>query len=738
MLLATAHSSLRYSKHDKNGTKKTQEKHKKLSSSTKPLKGKVFYLDLPANKRSEALENDIQGLGGTVEKFFSKDIRYLVSSKPEARHVYRRPQELPVPSPESGVSSPRPSSSKEGPRSSSHGPPEPTQVSRGKALVEKVVKEQERFQMNKIFSNALEWGVKILHVEDVEAYIEKKRPIISSQKKPNSVVVKKGVKTTCDGRTSSLKHNVRRISTPFVKVEDSSRRFRPLYLHMAHMPVCNFSSAPPANPFQTEEKKHSTHRPEKHAGKGKHRRQEGREKRRAGYCECCGATYDKLQAHLKGERHQTFVAGNHYQQLDALIAQLPWVFAQEPPPQSAKLSDSTAPICVPVRSDRTETAGAIGQEEQGGGEHQSLAVTAASCSSLRKRGRESPSRTNRDSSDEAVHVPETSKNKRGSFMWESCPTLWRAPDDPPDLHLDTGSHTAGVGATSGTQRHKGRTQNRLCRSRRRTQSSSRVTDQKHTDTPGSASVSREETETLFGGLHQESPVESIQDRSVCATQQNSIKNKPVELTGSQLDFIQEETLDPTKQESAHDRLFNTFSKHNSQQDLRQGKPADAPQEQQSIHIKHVHGTRRDSWEPVQESAVHGTETQSFRTIGPGSSKGFLKRKKRSVHFAVQDHPVQPQDTTDTPNPTANPTANALSEAEEGWTAEALRPVWRRVRGQRSWSRGQSSSLGPPSTELQQAEEDGDDALSGMYLWELFQDDEDEDDDMQEEFLGFAC
>lgn len=60
----------------------------------------------------------------TVEKFFSKEIRYLVSSKPEARHVQRRVQDSPVPSPDSGVSSPHPGSRRDsqGHRGSSLGP----------------------------------------------------------------------------------------------------------------------------------------------------------------------------------------------------------------------------------------------------------------------------------------------------------------------------------------------------------------------------------------------------------------------------------------------------------------------------------------------------------------------------------------------------------------------------------------------------------------------------------------
>ncbi|KAG7282162.1 hypothetical protein CRUP_034909 [Coryphaenoides rupestris] len=76
--------------------------------SPKPLAGKVFYLDLPSNRRAEALESDLKLLGGTVEKFFSKEIKYLVSNKREAKYVECLRHELAAPSPESGQSSPFP------------------------------------------------------------------------------------------------------------------------------------------------------------------------------------------------------------------------------------------------------------------------------------------------------------------------------------------------------------------------------------------------------------------------------------------------------------------------------------------------------------------------------------------------------------------------------------------------------------------------------------------------------
>lgn len=46
----------------------------------------------------------------TVEKFFSKEIKYLVSNKREAKYVQCLRQNSPVPSPDSGQSSPHPRS----------------------------------------------------------------------------------------------------------------------------------------------------------------------------------------------------------------------------------------------------------------------------------------------------------------------------------------------------------------------------------------------------------------------------------------------------------------------------------------------------------------------------------------------------------------------------------------------------------------------------------------------------
>lgn len=286
----------------------------------KPFKGKVFYLDLPS-KRAEALENDIKKLGGIVEKFFSKEIKYLVSNKREARYVQYLGCDSPVPSPDSGHSSPHPraASLKDGIKASFHGQADTVVTSRGKSLVERVVKEQDRIQINKILSNALEWGVKILYIDDIIAYVEKKKRSISTQH-AETTAAKTSAKAESTGRPAFQKYKAGRISKPFVKVEDSSRHYRPIYLALPSMPEFNLRSAPPCSPFYMEDKDHQGRKPRDH------RTRKNREKKRGGYCECCMLKYDNIKAHFQSEQHRAFSQSDEYLVVDRLASALPFNF----------------------------------------------------------------------------------------------------------------------------------------------------------------------------------------------------------------------------------------------------------------------------------------------------------------------------------------------------------------------------------------------------------------------------
>ncbi|XP_076010032.1 protein DBF4 homolog A [Genypterus blacodes] len=299
----------------------------------KPFAGKVFYLDLPSNRKAQALENDIKELGGTVEKFFSKEIKYLVSNKREAKYVQCLRQDSPVPSPESGQSSPhprsnpqRPGSQKDDIKSRTLGQMDTAVTSRGKSLVERVVKEQERLQMNKILSNALEWGVKILYIDDVMAYVEKKKKALTYHSTVTTAL--KSAKAVSTVKQGFQKCKGGRISKPFIKVEDSCRHYRPIYLTMPNLPEFNLKTVPPGSPFCADDKDPPGNRPRRQRGmrasaseeRVHGRAKKSRDKKRGGYCECCMLKYDKLTTHLQSERHKAFSRSNEYMVVDRLMS----------------------------------------------------------------------------------------------------------------------------------------------------------------------------------------------------------------------------------------------------------------------------------------------------------------------------------------------------------------------------------------------------------------------------------
>ncbi|XP_066534128.1 protein DBF4 homolog A [Hoplias malabaricus] len=402
----------------------------------KPLAGRIFYLDLQCNKWSQALENDIKSLGGTVEKFFSKEIRYLVSSKPEARHVHRLVQDSPVPSPDSGLSSPHPASRRDshGHRSSSQGAADTGFVSRGKSLVEKVVKEQERIQMNRILANALEWGVKILYIDDVISYIAKKKHKLSMVS-TTTRAVKTATQPDATERSTFQKSKAGRISRPFVKVEDCTRHYRPLYLSMAHMPACNFRSAAPCSPFLVEEndndapgKKQKVHGSEGDRGKRgrKDRRKgnEGRARRKGGYCECCIVKYDSLKAHLQSEQHQAFSKSEEYLVVDRVISGLTCDLLQICTQRKRVKCSVSSTVFAPgptVKGNSGEGVLQFEEEKPTTFPFWSSHNTDFSSETprmLRKRCRQNSQSPGVDTVEQSDAL-EKSESKRGSFEWES-------------------------------------------------------------------------------------------------------------------------------------------------------------------------------------------------------------------------------------------------------------------------------------------------------------------------------
>ncbi|XP_038653919.1 protein DBF4 homolog A-like isoform X3 [Scyliorhinus canicula] len=300
----------------------------------KPFTGKVFYLDLPSSKHTENLEKDLQDLGGTIEKFLSKDINYIISNRSEAKFAQTTGKNSPVPSPDSvqnaGNTSPHLSSRKESHEGSSHRALE--MVSRGKSFVKKVIKEQEFVPGNNILSNALAWGVRILYIDDVKAYIARRKEAFVNTK---SVIVK-GEK--CNRNVQSNSHRTKgKLKKPFIKVEAISRHYRPLYIQLDCYPEINYYGPNPWSPFDIDKKNKANEK----QNKGKASRSKGhkvtvseknckmdtkimetlKEKKKKGYCECCMMKYEDLKIHLKSEHHKKFSESTEFNVVDKIISQ---------------------------------------------------------------------------------------------------------------------------------------------------------------------------------------------------------------------------------------------------------------------------------------------------------------------------------------------------------------------------------------------------------------------------------
>ncbi|XP_075414570.1 protein DBF4 homolog A [Tenrec ecaudatus] len=304
------------------------DNNKPEKSNYKPLWGKVFYLDLPSVAISEKLQKDIKDLGGRVEEFLSKDISYLVSNKKEAKVAQTLGRISPVPSPESAytaeTTSPHPSHD-----GSSFKCPDSVCLSRGKLLAEKAIKDHDFISSNSILSNALTWGVKILHIDDLRHYIEKKKKEVYLLKKSSTSMRDVGKRVFTQKTRCTLKK-------PFVKVEDTCQFYKPFYLQLSNMPFINYSVQKPCGPFdvdkppgiqkqaqvklriQTDGNKYNGNPLQVHM----------KEKKKKGYCECCSQKYEDLEAHLLCEQHRNFAHSNQYQVVDDVISKLVFDFVE--------------------------------------------------------------------------------------------------------------------------------------------------------------------------------------------------------------------------------------------------------------------------------------------------------------------------------------------------------------------------------------------------------------------------
>ncbi|XP_050790877.1 protein DBF4 homolog B isoform X2 [Gopherus flavomarginatus] len=352
------------------------------SSKNLPFLGKSFYLDLPNNRNVEFLVATIKQLGGVIESFLSKEISYVVSSSKEAKldGGPRRPTEKRN-SAASGDAKAKtlPSAVPKGSHAGPHyKPADSALMSRGKELLQKAMRNQDSSSGSSILANARSWGVRILHVDEMMAYVQQLLFRMSGARKQSEKMM---VKFLSVG-PGVLK--VGRLKPPFLKIEDQSRKFRPFHRQFKSFPDLNFLAPNRSSPFEPLKTpssscrvRHNTrtgaanrvlqgsspgeggaHTPSVGAPEGclTHSEREGSPqsgpatvpKRRKGFCECCQETFGELQMHLQSPRHRRFALdASQYAAVDHVIAQLTNDFAEIP----AWSSPPRVP-CSPVADDQ--------------------------------------------------------------------------------------------------------------------------------------------------------------------------------------------------------------------------------------------------------------------------------------------------------------------------------------------------------------------------------------------------
>ncbi|XP_069110785.1 uro-adherence factor A-like [Argopecten irradians] len=327
-----------------------------------PLTGKLIYLDVKDVRLTKKLETDLKRLGSSVEKFFVKEINYLITSHPRPKQ--KNEEKFQSADSPAGVSTPSPFNCGPSPSPGAVETKAPQSVTRGKAILQKA---QLQKKTSSIIENAEKWKVKIVSVEAALKWIVKelaKLPPTESAK----------INQSANARSCKVK----RLRSPMLKFESSTRQYRPVHGSLDSWPYANVDTPKGTCPFdgttvgrgersreergdriglaqQMENNMPASpagiggedsgsnktpkvdtlgkSRPSENqggcfsgtktvtAGEMRRRKEQKRlQERKRGYCECCQIKYDDLDKHVYQDQHKAFIRDKkNYETLDNLI-----------------------------------------------------------------------------------------------------------------------------------------------------------------------------------------------------------------------------------------------------------------------------------------------------------------------------------------------------------------------------------------------------------------------------------
>ncbi|XP_036937059.1 protein DBF4 homolog B isoform X2 [Acanthopagrus latus] len=331
-----------------------------LCPGRKKLEGKTFYLDNVKKRATALLLEAISLLGGGVESFLHKDVSFVVTGNQE----YLKGQkcaDAKAGAKETSEEARRPIMTRDSVVSSDKrrpGTPRPMACgSRGKALLEKAIRNNEQLQRSSVLANARSWGVKILYVDDVLLYLKQ----LTQER--FSVVHKRQERTTTKQQGPHVV-KAAALRSPYLKIEDLSRKYKPLNMQSMTFPTLwysgrfsPFESPPPLFEKPTEQGENKTREKKKVESSIQDKSQTllscnpslwRPRKKDLSYCECCHEPFTNLEEHLQSDKHRAFVLDlSNYSVVDQLVAEMLPGFDPDPPQQTEEtLNRPPTPLTI--------------------------------------------------------------------------------------------------------------------------------------------------------------------------------------------------------------------------------------------------------------------------------------------------------------------------------------------------------------------------------------------------------
>ncbi|XP_072312989.1 uncharacterized protein dbf4b [Eucyclogobius newberryi] len=416
----------------------------KLAPGEKKLDGRTFYLDRVKKRSTALLLEAITLFGGKVESFLHKDVSFVVTgcleeleqsasdskAKTEGEATPSKQRESALKKVRQKQGSPR--------------PPLNACGSRGKALLEKAILNKERLQGSSVLTNALSWGVKILYADDVLFYLKQlsQESLDTKAKKSEKVYIKQSPNAV---KAAPLR-------SPYLKVEDSSRKYKPLHMQSMSFPSVLYSGryspfeCPPPPRFdkwaENEEKKNIDNPNAAVSTEEKCQTPLScnpsplrPRKKDAAYCECCCQTYNNQEEHLQSDQHRAFVLDfTNYSVIDQLVAAMTPGFDPYPPAEPEELNGQTSPnldACELEPLTDLETEDAVKELKESNFSGDNIPILISDTVSPFPTG--PPPETQYPTTNENLVMPAFTPEVDVKPLSPAMPVLEKMPPDPPLL-----------------------------------------------------------------------------------------------------------------------------------------------------------------------------------------------------------------------------------------------------------------------------------------------------------------